>query len=1011
MKYIPLHVHSDRSLLDGLSQTHQIANRIEEIGATACAITDHGAISASVSFSQEMKDRNLKPLLGCELYVSQHDASIKNTDNAKHSHLPVICKNYNGWIDLIKITSASNNPDHFYRRPRLSFNQLKEYLHGNIIGFSGHLGSDISNSLDAFGVSNTIKLAEEMQEAFGKGNFYLESQLYLADHEPKQHIINDMVRELSKKTGIPLIATPDAHYASQSQAVDQRILLCRSMGVTLKRGKQPDFQLSTFFNSDRFYIPSAEEMISFGHTEEELANTLELADKVENFEILKSPVVPPFPCPNGLSEKEYLRKLCLDGWSKLIKNSVPKAQHQEYADRVKMELGIFEENNLSGYFLICQDIVNFVRNNGWLAGPGRGCLIGDTKVFLANGHTKLLKDINIGDKVYTTNGIKPVTNKFEYDVDEQLLSIKCWHTSTNKLVLTKDHKILSSKDGVHTQWNRADELDCGDFIFYPDTDFDYIQHTESIDLKDYCDNEQNYIFKVDTIEQIVFNARWKTPQKYKPCKRYIELNDDFYYFLGYFTGDGSIHRKLGHVYIIFNANDDVKIKKIVNYITTLTNDTSSWLQKTTNSYQFSIKHRAFTNFINSLFSSYRYSSNSKHVPYNIFRNYNDILNFISGLLDSDGTIHQSDYRIKTTSETLAYEIMFLLRQHIPCSISIQQAHTDKRGSEIQTSYSVIFNKLQFDNLRTNHVNSFSSLSKLYKKVDEGWLFRIRSIDKTSSYKKVYDIAVEDEHNYLTEFGIVHNSGAGCLVSYLCGITQIDPIQYGLLFERFFNAARKGALPDLDMDVPVGKREIILNHLKKKYGSNKVSQMITYQTMKGRAAVKDVFKAYGDMTNDDINRLTSLIPDPAKVAGELQHMKDEFGESSLIRFALEVKAEEFNEWGVKLENDGSVSGILGPRFEQAMRLEGTKIIQSKHAAGVIISPEPLSECCPMVYDSKKKILVAGMEMGDLEAIGFVKLDILGLALLDKLMGVSEILEHGDVLRETKEERENIVYDYS
>jgi DNA polymerase-3 subunit alpha len=252
------------------------------------------------------------------------------------------------------------------------------------------------------------------------------------------------------------------------------------------------------------------------------------------------------------------------------------------------------------------------------------------------------------------------------------------------------------------------------------------------------------------------------------------------------------------------------------------------------------------------------------------------------------------------------------------------------------------------------------------------------------------------------------------VSYLVGITQIDPMPYNLLFERFYNAGRNSddhiSYPDIDMDVPVAKREAVIEYIKKQYGSNKVSQMITFQTMQGRAALKDVFKAYADMSNDDINRITSLIPDPSKVAGELQHMKEETGESSLIRFALEEKGQDFADWGVGLDKYGNVTGPLGARFEQAMRLEGTKIIQSKHAAGVVISPEPLEEYCPMVYDTKKKIVIAGMEMNDLEALGMLKFDILGIAMLDKIMGVRDILETGDIRREAKQERVLTDYDY-
>lgn len=260
---------------------------------------------------------------------------------------------------------------------------------------------------------------------------------------------------------------------------------------------------------------------------------------------------------------------------------------------------------------------------------------------------------------------------------------------------------------------------------------------------------------------------------------------------------------------------------------------------------------------------------------------------------------------------------------------------------------------------------------------------------------VCDLSVTNTTSYNVEGVGVHNSAAGCLVSYLIGITSIDPIKYHLLFERFFNAARASSMPDIDVDVPINKREQIIEYIKDKYGHDKVSQMITFNTMKGRGALKDVLRVYGNIGFEEMNRITKNIPDEAKIADELQEMKEETGEASIIRWALENNSEKLKEW-CYIDDNGELQGPLAKRFEQAIRLEGTKSNQSKHAAGIAISYDPLQELCPMIYDSKTNQPIAGMEMQDLEALGVIKFDLLGIALLDKVMCISDLLKNGIVL---------------
>ena len=201
------------------------------------------------------------------------------------------------------------------------------------------------------------------------------------------------------------------------------------------------------------------------------------------------------------------------------------------------------------------------------------------------------------------------------------------------------------------------------------------------------------------------------------------------------------------------------------------------------------------------------------------------------------------------------------------------------------------------------------------------------------------------------------------------------------------------MPDIDVDVPINKREDIINYIRDKYGKDNVSQMITFNTLKGRGALKEVLRVHDNISFEEMNRITKFIPDEAKIADELQEMKDDTGESSIIRWALENNVDNLKEW-CYISEDGSLAGRLAKRFEQAIRIEGTKSNQSKHAAGVIISSSKLKSICPMIYDTKNKQTIAGMEMKDLEGLGIIKFDILGVALLDKIMAISDMIKNGE-----------------
>lgn len=258
----------------------------------------------------------------------------------------------------------------------------------------------------------------------------------------------------------------------------------------------------------------------------------------------------------------------------------------------------------------------------------------------------------------------------------------------------------------------------------------------------------------------------------------------------------------------------------------------------------------------------------------------------------------------------------------------------------------------------------------------------------------YFLIVQDIIKYVNDQGWLSGPGrgsaAGCLISYLIGITKIDPLEYDLLFARFYNAGRNTddhiSLPDIDMDVPGNKRDEVIAYLKSKYGKDHVSQMITFGRLQGRSAIKEVLRIHEACSFSEMNAITKAIPNEAEISDQLADMDDD--ERSIIRWALINNADELRDF-CYINDDGKIDGEYAEYFEQAIEIEGTFKTQGKHAAGIVISANKLNEVCPMVNQKGSSEKIAGLEMSDLEALGHVKFDILGINLLDKIMYIQEL----------------------
>jgi DNA polymerase-3 subunit alpha len=266
----------------------------------------------------------------------------------------------------------------------------------------------------------------------------------------------------------------------------------------------------------------------------------------------------------------------------------------------------------------------------------------------------------------------------------------------------------------------------------------------------------------------------------------------------------------------------------------------------------------------------------------------------------------------------------------------------------------------------------------------------------------YFLIVDDILNFVRSKGYItgpgRGSAAGCMVSNLLGITQVDPVPYNLIFERFYNAGRnapgKISWPDIDFDIPKAAREETIEYIKSKYGEECVAQIQTFQTLKGKASLTRVMGARGNISFDEQKAITKCLQDEAKVSDELKDIEEEYGYSSSILWALENTPDKLKQW-CHIGKEGKLEGRLAKIFEQAIRIEHTKIIAGTHAAGIVISSNPISDSCPMVLDSKGKSYRAGFDGPSCEDSGLLKLDCLAIRGLDKVMDVVNIVGGEDL----------------
>ena len=369
MSFAHLHLHTEYSLLDGACRINDLVKRVKELGQNAVAITDHGVMYGVINFYKACKKEGIKPIIGCEVYVSprKHTDKISELDR-ENRHLVLLCENETGYRNLMKLDSLAWTEGYYYK-PRVDIEMLEKY-HEGLIALSACLAGEIPRALVHNNYDKAKQATLRYKEIFGENNFFLEMQNHGIDEEER---INPYIIRLSEECGVPLVATNDCHYINKEDSRLHHVLLCIQTAHTIQ-DKMP-----LGFPTDEFYIKSEDEMLSL-FPKEAVENTQKIADRC-NVEIEFGKLkLPRFDVPDNKDHLEYFREECYKGLKKHYGENYDKS----LADRLEYEISTVAKMGYVDYYLIVADYVNYAKSRGIPVGIGRGSGAGSLAAYCMN---------------------------------------------------------------------------------------------------------------------------------------------------------------------------------------------------------------------------------------------------------------------------------------------------------------------------------------------------------------------------------------------------------------------------------------------------------------------------------------------------------------------------------------------------------------------------------------------------------------------------------------------------
>ena len=969
--FVHLHVHTQYSLLDGACLLDRLVQKAALCKLPALAITDHGNIFGAIKFYNLCMKNGIKPIIGCEVYItsgSRLDRDYKPNGDSNH-HLILLAKDQQGYSNLIKLVSLAHL-EGFYYKPRVDKELLSEYSKG-LIASSACLKGEIPSAIISGNVGKATKLADEYLNIFGKGNFYLE---VMENGLDEQRVVNAQLVKISKDLDIPLVATNDIHYLEKEESFAHEALLAIQTQTTLNDPNR--FK----FNSDSFYFRTPEEMKKiFKDIPESLRNTIEITQKCNLTMDFSQIHLPHFPLPKEINDDDYLRDICQEN----LESRYPKAG-KAVIERLDYELDTIKKTGFSSYFLIIWDLVKFAKENHIPVGPGRGCFLPDTKVLMADGRQVDIQDIKAGDYVVSHNGsVNKVKNLFVYDIKENVLTIKA-KMPVFDLKLTADHKVLAIRHKMcnvksmkktickptclrycknklwkryKTEWIEASQLKKNNLLLYPKPKTTLQSKRHVFDLTDFHLNDTN--FRYDS--RSVWYTIGTNNIIQKKIKRFIKLDSRMGRLFGYYVSEGwgRTGKREAMVGFGFSKAERDKHREVQRLLKEIFGLDSKIIPHTS---RYSCQVVGYSKIVAIFFEMLcgKYAKN-KRIPKEIFYSSDKIkVEFLTGVFLGDGS-NKEKMRVAydTVSYGLASQIKMLLASlNIMSSIKLRKYKNSKWNNSYKLTISgkqlFYFNRF-FKDFKANIKKQAFYRNDTF--IDKDYIyFPIQEVSSQKYKGKVYDLSVKKDKTYVANEIAVHNSAAGSIVSYILHITDVDPLSYDLLFERFLNPARI-SMPDIDIDFCYEKRTEVLGYVAKKYGKDNVAQIITFGTMLARAVIRDVGRVMS-FNYSEVDKIAKMIP-----YGVGHHVD--------LRRALSMNPELADIY----ETDNRVKRLI----DVAMQLEGLSRHASTHAAGVVISDKPLIDRVPLIRGAEGEA-VTGFDMGSLEKTGLLKMDFLGLKTL-------------------------------
>ena len=833
IKFINLHTYTHFSIPMGVGNVKAHIKRAAQVGHTGFAITDQYVMGGVLEAYKTLKDKDyLKKLdkekfplvIGCRLNVID-DLDSKDRVN-KYFSITVYAQDSIGYKNLVSLCSIASREDHFYVRPRVSLAELLEHQEGLVVT-SGDINGMIAQAILKETGQEEI-LMQIFKEHF-QDRFFIEvhfhnlqaqwdkdSKTYKEQEIDPQKVVNLRLFELAKRYKVKCFLTQNVYMPKKTDKTLQDILI----------GNHP-FGKDGWRLSHAYHTMSVEEMyeqvqkqspyISNEQFLEFCENTQIIQDMCSNVKLSFTPKLPVIQYENALVNKEKEWDVAFEETKKIIKNprllnifevaegdiSLKTAlkimirnkkmnfEDASIQDRLATELEVIQRNGviqLVDYFLLLEDVTHFVRENGYLRGFGRGCLIGSSLVLTANRGFVRLDEVVAGDSVYThTGSIKKVIKTFKYDVDEKTEKLLKLETqdSLGSIVLTKDHKVFGVqrkvlREGDHYKqleplvhspsFIEASSLKEGDVVFMKSPSYEVFE-PQDLDLgKGLEESQKHRLLQKEVVALKPFSKSDLTR-----FNRFVKWDEVSLWVLGRFIACGWIefdaNKKPEALAFGFEAGEREQIQKIQSYFQDLNMETTEKRYTKQGQIKLVVKNKIYAKAIRDLFPEHKQKDETKYLGNFKKLSKENLKALLSGLFSTADELQTSSTRLMME---VRESLMYL---GVPSKI-VEKKEVHRKNLDKPKSYVLKYKDLEVS--QESHKNI----------QEDGYYVRVNKIEEVSN-EAVYDLMIEDDPSYLTSNFTVHNSGAGSLVAYALDITDCDPLVFDLLFERFLTKERIG----------------------------------------------------------------------------------------------------------------------------------------------------------------------------------------------------------------------------